>query len=107
MSHEEIAISPGVSHNTLEKHFVAELSTAAYKRRLEVLNAMHRTALKGNVAAQKAYLAQDPALAAPPQQPDEKPVKPAGKKEQAAADARSAAEGTEWHDVLPRHQTTH
>lgn len=97
MSHEEIAIGLGIDRKTLEKHFEAELSEGAYKRRLEVLEAMHGAALKGNVAAQKAYLAATPAAAPTP----EKSVQ-AGKKEQAKADAASAAEGTDWHDLLPR-----
>lgn len=106
MSHEEIAIGLGISRNTLEKHFAAELTHAAYQRRLEVLSAMHRSALKGNVAAQKAYLAMDPALAAPPTpKADEKPAT-AGKKDRAAADATTAATGTEWHADLPRHPGT-
>lgn len=97
MSHEEIALGLGIARNTLEKHFEQELSVGAYSRRLEVLDAMHRTAVKGNVAAQKAYVALTPAVAAPPV-PAEKPK---GKKEQAEADATSAARGTDWDDLLP------
>ena len=97
MSHEEIALGLGIARNTLEKHFEQELPVGAYSRRLEVLDAMHRTAVKGNVAAQKAYVALTPAMAAPPV-PAEKPK---GKKEQAEADATSAARGTDWDDLLP------
>lgn len=97
MSHEEIALGLGIARNTLEKHFEQELSVGAYSRRLEVLDAMHRTAVKGNVAAQKAYVALTPAVAAPPV-PAEKPK---GKKEQAEADATNAARGTDWDDLLP------
>ena len=97
MSHEEIALGLGIARNTLEKHFEQELSVGAYSRRLEVLDAMHRTAVKGNVAAQKAYVSLTPAVAAPPV-PAEKPK---GKKEQAEADATSAARGTDWDDLLP------
>ena len=57
---------------------------------------MHRTAVKGNVAAQKAYVALTPAMAAPPV-PDEKPR---GKKEQAEHDATHAAKGTDWDDLI-------
>lgn len=60
------------------------------------MDAMARTALKGNVSAQKAFLAQIPTLAAPPV-PQEKPV---GKKEQANAEAVGAQAGTEWEDLL-------
>lgn len=96
MSHEEIALGLGISRPTLEKHFERELSIGAYEKRLEVLDAMHRCAKKGNVAAQKAYVALTPAVAAPPIS-DEKPK---GKKEQAQADAKTAAAGTEWEDLI-------
>ena len=96
MSHEEIALGLGIARNTLTKHFERELSTGAYERRLEVLDAMHRAAKKGNVAAQKAYIALTPQAAAPPAAK----VKPKGKKEQAAYDAVTAAAGTEWNDLL-------
>lgn len=97
MSHEEIAIALGLHRHTLEKHYAAELSSGALGRRMEVLDAMARTALKGNVSAQKSFLAMTPALAAPPVEPE----KPKGKKEQAAADAVTAAKGTDWADLLP------
>jgi hypothetical protein len=99
MAHEEIAIGLGISRNTLEKHFAEELSVGAYSRRLEVLDAMHRTAVKGNVAAQKAYVALTPAVAVPPV-PAEKPK---GKKEQAQAEAQDAQAGTSWEELLPTH----
>ncbi len=98
MSHEEIALGLGIARNTLEKYFEQELSVGAYSRRLEVLDAMHRTAVKGNVSAQKAYVALTPAMAAPPAPKEE----PKGKKEQQAADAVTAAEGTDWADLLPK-----
>jgi hypothetical protein len=98
MSHEEIAIGLGICRNTLETYFAAELSRAANAKRLEVLEAMHRTALKGNVAAQKAYIAGTPQVAAPPLG-DEDPV-PQGKKERANADAKTAQKGTEWDDLI-------
>jgi hypothetical protein len=104
MSHEEIAIALGIARGTLEKHFAAELTEGAYLRRMEVLEAMHGAALKGNVTAQRAYLERDPRLAAPPVPKDEgaKPA-PIGKKEQAQRDAKTAAVGSEWHELLPRH----
>lgn len=102
MSHEEIALGLGISRPTLAKYFEAELSTGAYAKRLEVVVAMHGTAMKGNVAAQKAYLALEPALAAPP----EKPV-PLGKKDQAEADAKTVQVGTGWEeDLRPRGRPT-
>lgn len=97
MAHEEIAIALGIHRHTLVKYYKHELSSGAMNRRAEVLDAMVRTALKGNVAAQKAFLAMAPALAAPPVEPE----KPLGKKEQANVDARTAAAGTDWADLLP------
>ncbi|MBB1060414.1 hypothetical protein [Marilutibacter spongiae] len=97
MSHEEIAIALGISRNTLEKYHAADLSNGALSRRMEVLDAMARTALKGNVSAQKSFLAMTPTLAAPPVDKE----KPVGKKEQANRDAVTAADGTEWSDLLP------
>lgn len=104
MPHEEIAIGLGISRNTLEKHFQHELSVGANERRLEVLEAMHKAATKrgkGNVAAQKAYLAMTPAAVAPPLPKEPKP-EPLGKKEQANVDAKTAQEGTAWSELLPR-----
>lgn len=104
MHHEEIALGLGISKTTLEKYYAYEISTGAYAKRLEVLNAMHRAAKKGNVAAQKAYLALDPKLAVPPLQTDGAAPEPkapvVGKKEQAAADAVTAGQGDEWGDIL-------
>ena len=99
MSHEEIAIGLGIAKMTLQKYFAYELSEGAYRRRQDIIEAMYRTAKKGNVAAQKAYVALGPQIAAPPQPKDAE--KPQGKKEQAAADAVTAQTGTEWADLLP------
>jgi hypothetical protein len=96
MSHEEIALGLGISRNTLEKHFQGELSYGANRKRLEVLEAMFDSARKGNVAAQKAYMALTPKPAAPPLELEQ----PKGKKEQAHADAKTAQVGTEWETLL-------
>jgi hypothetical protein len=103
MSHEEIALGLGISRNTLAKHYEHELSIGAYEKRLEALGAMHKSAKKGNVAAQKAYLALTPRASAPPVQPPDGTAKPpeVGKKEQANRDAVTAAAGTDWNDLLP------
>ena len=101
MSHQDIAIGLGISRPTLEKHFMAELSVGANARRLEILEVMHKTARKGNVAAQKAFLAMTPQLAAPPARVDAADeTMPAGKKAAAAAAAQTAGQGTPWADVL-------
>lgn len=99
MSHDEIAIGLGMSRNTLEKHFEAELSVGAMQKRLEVLNAMHTAAKKGNVAAQRAFLAFEPKPAAPPM-PAEPKAPAKGKKEQAQDDAVTAQKGTGWDELL-------
>lgn len=100
MSHEEIAIGLGITRPTLEKHFAHELSTGAYQKRLEVIDAMHRSAKKGNVAAQKAYVSMTPRVAAPPAPAPAGKASKVGKKEQAEADAQGAQTGTEWESLL-------
>lgn len=100
MSHEEIALGMGISRNTLEKYFEHELSVGAYQRKLETLDALHKAAKKGNVAAIKAYNAMTPRAAAPPLEPEKQ--KPVGKKEQQQAEALVAQKGTEWEEILPR-----
>ena len=105
MSHEEMAIALGISRPTLEKHFERELSIGSLQRRVEVLQAMHRAAMKGNVAAQKAYIAATPQASAPPLPPDPKPDasgETQGKKAQAHEAAKTAQAGTSWEDVLPK-----
>ena len=103
MTHEELALALGITRPTLEKHFELELSVGAHQRRLDVLNAMYSAATgrKKNVAAQKAFMAESPAIAAPPQ-PDGDKTKPEklGKKEQQEQDATTAHIGTEWADLL-------
>lgn len=105
MSHEEIAVALNISRNTLEKHFSVELSIGGAQRRMEVLNAMVAAAKKGNVTAQKAYLAFVPKSAAPPAPPAEPPapkVAAKGKKVIAQEEAIVAQQGTEWDNLLPR-----
>lgn len=98
MSHQEIALGIGIDRGTLEKYFGAELSHGAYAKRLDTVVAMHTAALKGNVAAQKAYLALEPGLAAPPEKPAKE--EPLGKKDQQNKDATTAHIGTDWEDDL-------
>jgi hypothetical protein len=101
MSHQNIAIGLGIAKATLEKHFEAELSVGANARRLEIIEVMHKTAKKGNVAAQKAFLAMTPQLAAPPARVDATDeTQPQGKKAAALVAAQTAGQGTPWADVL-------
>jgi len=97
ISHEEIALGLGISRTTLQKHFSYELTTGAYLRRQEVMDAMYLAAVNGNVAAQKAYAAMTPKVAAPPLP---LPDKPLGKKDRANADAATAHAGTDWEGLL-------
>lgn len=101
MAHEDMAVALGIARNTLEKHFEAELSVGAFKKRMEVLSAMHRAAKGGNVAAQKAYLQLQPKASAPPVPAPAPDAKVSGKKEQANADAKTAAVGSDWESLLP------
>lgn len=104
MSHEEIALALEISRPTLEKHFEHELSVGAYQRRIETLDALHKAAKRGNVAAIRAYNSMTPRASAPPEAAQ--PAKPAGKKAQQQADAITAQAGTEWEDILPRPSTS-
>lgn len=100
MSHEAIALALGICRNTLGKYFERELSIGAMEMRAKVLDAMVQTALKGNVAAQKAYLSMTPALGAEHAETAESSSMKLGKKEQAQADAETAAVGTDWDSLI-------
>lgn len=110
MSHDSIALALGITRPTLLKYFDAELTTGAAQKRIEALDALFAAAKRGNVSAIKAVLLVSGAVE-PPQPPaskeGEKPeAAPAlsgrlGKKEAAQIAAVSAADGTEWADLLP------
>jgi hypothetical protein len=100
MSHEEIALGLGVTRKTLAKHFRRELSMGACRKRIEIIDAMYRAAMRGNVAAQKAYLALEPRASAPAASPPSGGQEKLGKKGQANLDAGTAAAGTEWESLL-------
>lgn len=111
MLHENIAIALEISVDTLRKYYEPELAVGSTQRRMDVLEAMYRAATKkGSTSAAKVYLANEPQLACPPPPQPAAPTPQAGevpapaqklgKKEQAAADARTAGAGTEWGDLL-------
>lgn len=107
MLHENIAIALEISVDTLRKYYEPELAVGSTQRRMDVLEAMYRAATKkGSTSAAKVYLANEPQLAVPPapqpETPAPVPAPKLGKKEQAAADAVTAAKGTEWDDLLPK-----
>lgn len=91
MRHEDIATGLGIARNTLDKHYEFELSVGAWERRMEVIEAVHEQALKGNAAAAKTFTQLVPVVAAPPADP-----LPEGIKAQRDLAAKTAQEGTEW-----------
>lgn len=126
MLHEQIAIALGIGTDTLRKYYEPELSVGANLRRMEVLQSQYSAAMKkGSTAAARVYLANMPQFVVPPAEPADPPapaVTPAtgaqpeaaapapkapklGKKEQAQVDATTAAQGTEWADILPSSST--
>jgi hypothetical protein len=115
--HEQIAVSLEISTDTLRKYYEHELSVGASQRRVNVLEALYKAVIsKGSTSAAKLYLANEPQFIVPPlTAPPAAATVPAaaatvapapapklGKKDQAAADAVTAAEGTAWNDILPK-----
>ncbi|MGF7053975.1 AraC-like DNA-binding protein [Bosea sp. OAE752] len=116
---EQIATAMALSEPTLRRAFKAELETGAVRKRAEMLVALHKTALKGNVAAQKEALAimdranlealQDhlrgkgKSEAAPSTGSGHSAPPPAdalGKKEQANLDAHSVVTHGPWANLV-------
>lgn len=108
---EQIARAMDLSEPTLRRAFKAELETGAIRKRAEVLVAMHRSALKGNVAAQKEALAimdrarleqlQDEVRGkGAPAKSDTPSAEPLGKKEQAQLDAHGVVTKGPWADLV-------
>ena len=56
LSEDAIARALGISRPTLRKHFREDMLTERAKRKAQVLLAMYNAAIRGNVAAQKAWL---------------------------------------------------
>lgn len=106
----DIAVVIGISEPTLRKHFATEIANGAAHKRAEVIEALYRNAVKGNVTAQRDYLdridrAQLAEIAdqfrSQPEADRPRKIEPVGKKMAAAQDAaREAAEGG-WSDILP------
>lgn len=113
MAEDSIALALGITRPTLQKHFMVELTTGAAVRKMEAMDALFAAAKKGNVTAIKAVVliqaGFEPTPGKPPGEGAGAPAAPApgptarlGKKEVAAAAAVTAADGTEWADLLPR-----
>ena len=91
MSEEDIAAAFGISRPTLRKHFADELTAGAAQRNAAVLLALYETAVAGNVAAARTWLAR---------QGDEQGAgETLGKKAQREADAADPPPGA-WADLL-------
>ena len=84
MPHEEIATALDMTRKDLE--------------RLELVEALHASALAGNVAAVKAYTALSIKSAGVPL--PEVSAEKVGKKEQRNVDAKTAQNGTGWEGLL-------
>lgn len=92
---EQIAAVLGLCRQTVSRHFVDEITNGKARKRVEVMTMLRKAAKKGNVTAQK-YLAM---------RIDGHPVPGLphlGKKEQAALEAQTAHEGTEWQGLMER-----
>ena len=90
MSEEAIASVFGITRPTLHKHFAAELTQGAAERTAAVLLALYETAVAGNVAAARTWLAR---------QADQQ-GEALGRKAQREADAAEAPPA-EWADLIP------
>jgi len=90
MSEENIAAALGVSRPTLRKHFADELTAGAAKCNAAVLEQLYRTAMDGNVAALRLWLAR----------PADELVEALGKKAQREAASAKAPPGA-WADLIP------
>ncbi len=110
MAIDQIARAMGLSEPTLRRAFKAELETGAIRKRADMLVALHRTALKGNVAAQKEALAimdrarleklQDEVRGKAAGKPEAPAADPIGKKEQAQLDAHGVVTKGPWSKLV-------
>lgn len=110
ISHDDIARVMQISPPTLRRAFRAELSTGKVEANTKVAASLFRMATdaqKPNVAAAIFWMKTQCGWVEPrAQAPGRYDLPPApqrlGKKEQAQADAKTAQEGTEWDELLPR-----
>jgi len=109
----DIARALDITEPTLRRHFREELATGSARKRAEVIDALFRSAIKGNVAAQKVAiemmdradlgeLSRNLGQSAPaPAAPEQERPAPLGKKAQADQDAQSVIETGKWASLLP------
>lgn len=100
----DIACAMGMSLGELRASFAFELSTGAFRARMNLIVAQHGAGMKGNTAAAKSYLSVDPGNLAPLPKGETAPPKPEklGKKAQANVTAQTAQVGSAWEALLPR-----
>lgn len=105
MSKDDIALALDIDVKTLTKHFSHELDVVSARKKADVLESQFRAARRGNVAAQRAFLAS--AGLAPTAAPRTAPKAEAtpkeaalGKKETRARNAKIASEGTSWDELV-------
>jgi hypothetical protein len=110
VSELEIARRLGISHTTLRKNCLAEMTAGSSRRIADVVLAQYRAAMDGKVAAQNAFLKRAdmmPAIermARAPErteQPEPKPEK-LGKKAQAKVDAHNPDTNTSMGERMAR-----
>lgn len=114
---DQIACAMAITEPTLRRHYRAELDTGALRKRGEMLMALNRAALKGNVAAVKEALAimdranlealqdqlrgrgkpETPQAGRDTAQPTSDPI---GKKAQADLDAHGVVMQGPWADLV-------
>lgn len=100
MSQAAIAEAIGCSEPTLRQYFFSELHEGSSAKRAEVIGAMFKSAMDGNVTAQRSFLAlgEKADIASPKRR--QKAIEPKlGKKEQLALDAQTPSPG--WGDLVP------
>jgi hypothetical protein len=112
MTVEQIARAMPLSEPTLRRCYGVDLETGALRKRAEILVALHRTAMKGNVAAQKEAIAimdrarleqlQDQVRGKATAKPEAPAADPIGKKEQAQLDAHNVVEVSDWANLVKR-----
>lgn len=112
MTVDEISRGMSLSEPTLRRYYAREIETGALRKRAEVLVALHRTALKGNVAAQKEAIAimdrarleqlQDQVRGKAAAKHEATAAEPVGKKEQAQLDAHGVVTRGPWSALVGR-----
>jgi transcriptional regulator with XRE-family HTH domain len=100
MTQQQIADAMGCSVPTLTEYFSFELSEGKSAKRAEMIEALWKSGMAGNVTAMKAWLAMSEKDVAPRGVVRPKVEPKLGKKEQALVDARAAPNQGGWAAVV-------